>query len=145
MDTKTIMTVLALLGSGTLLNGCDDAATSRRATPKTEPTSSTPAKPEAVRAPPESQPARPPASPEPEAVRAQPESKPATAVTPTTDKAERARPERKPARPPPPAKVEATEVTPAAPANRAGQEAADTKGEMKCGEGKCGAAPNTEP
>lgn len=147
MDTKTIMTVLALLGSGTLLDGCDDAATREQAPPESEPASSAPVKTEPERAPSESKSASTDSSApaKTETAPAKPEDKPAITGHPATAEVERARPAKKRTKTPGLVKVEAKEVTPAGPANPAGQGNAETKGEMKCGEGGCGAAPSTVP
>jgi hypothetical protein len=146
MDTKTIMTVLAMLSSGALLDGCDHAAKGGQVSPESKADHPPPVKTEAVRAQPESKAAEPPVPAKSEGVQAQPDGQPTSPglPTPATAEAERVRPKSKPAKSPAPAMAEAKEVPSAAPADRAGQEAADAKGEMKCGEGKCGAAPSRE-
>lgn len=147
MDTKTMITVLAMLSSGTLLDGCDHAAKGGQVSPENRSGRPPPAETEAVRAQPDSKPVEPPMPAKSEGMQAQPDAEPASPglPAPATAEAERRHPKSKPARSPAPAKAEAKEVAPATPADRAGQEAADAKGEMKCGEGKCGAAPSSEP
>ena len=73
MDTKTIMTVLAMLGGGALLEGCDRAAEGGHVSPESKADNPAPVKTEAPHARPDSKPTEPPTSARPEAVQARPE------------------------------------------------------------------------
>ena len=126
MDTKTIMAALALLGNGGLLNGCEAAPKATRATPAVTP--------EAV---------VPPAPPESEAKEVDPEVEPAAPLPPARSptEAKEVTPKIEPDASPRASRsrrTDAKEVTPIRPANPKEQHSSDAKGEMTCGEGKCG-------